>query len=299
MIVDDDPPELSVADASAAEGSPVTFRVTLSGAATEDVTATWTASLETGDTAAAADFTDLAAATGTVTVMAGRTTATFPVATKEDTAEENHETFTVTLSSPSANAQLAPAATATGTINDDDDGTALPELSVTDATANEGDPLEFTVTQSAAAADDVTVNWTATLESGDTAESGAFGDFLATTGMVTVTAGQTTATVTVATRDDTADEEDETFTLRLSNAPGAVLGADATATGTIVDDDDSAGAESFEDDCGGDRGRSGRVHRGAVAGEREDGDGGLGGRDARRLRTRRRRGTSRRCRRRR
>ena len=238
VIVDDDPPELSVADASAAEGSPVTFRVTLSGAATQDVTATWTASLETGDTAAAADFTDLAAATGTVTVMAGRTTATFPVATKEDTAEENHETFTVTLSSPSANAQLAPAATARGTINDDDDGTALPELSVTDATANEGDPLEFTVTQSAAAADDVTVNWTATLESGDTAESGAFGDLLETTGMVTVTAGQTTATVTVATRDDTADEEDETFTLTLSNAPGAVLGADSTATGTIVDDDD-------------------------------------------------------------
>ena len=237
VIVDDDPPELSVADASAAEGSPVTFRVTLSGAATQDVTATWTASLETGDTAAAADFTDLAAATGTVTVMAGRTTATFPVATKEDTAEENHETFTVTLSSPSANAQLAPAATATGTINDDDDGTALPELSVTDATANEGDPLKFTVTQSAAAADDVTVNWTATLESGDTAESGAFGDLLETTGMVTVTAGQTTATVTVATRDDTADEEDETFTLTLSNAPGAVLGADSTATGTIVDDD--------------------------------------------------------------
>ena len=64
---DDDPPMLSVAGGSAAEGSAVTFTVTLSAVATAAVTATWTASLETGDTAAAADFTDLSAATGMVT----------------------------------------------------------------------------------------------------------------------------------------------------------------------------------------------------------------------------------------
>ena len=37
--------------------------------------------------------------------------------------------------------------------------------------------------------------------------------------------------------DDNIDEEDETVTVRLSNPPGLILG-DATATGTIIDDDD-------------------------------------------------------------
>ena len=235
VIVDNDPPELSVADASATEGSPVIFTVTLSGAATQNVTANWAVSLETGDTAAVADLTD-PAATGTVTVPAGRTTATFAVATAQDTADEgsSYETFTVTLSSPSSNAQLAPDPTARGAINDDD-GTALPSMSVTDATANEGEGVEFTVTLSAISAQAVTVDWTATPESGDTAEAADLGS--TKTGTATVPAGETTATFTVATAQDTVDEDDETFTVTLSDPTDAALEADPTATGTIIDDD--------------------------------------------------------------
>ena len=115
-------PALSVANAEADEGDPVTFTVTLSAADTEEVTATWAASVQTDDTAVAADFTDLSAATGTLTVDAGKTTGTFTVATREDTADEENETFTVTLSSASSNAQLAAdATTAKGTIVNDDD----------------------------------------------------------------------------------------------------------------------------------------------------------------------------------
>ena len=40
------------------------------------------------------------------------------------------------------------------------------------------------------------------------------------------------------TAEDSADEEDGTFTLELSNPSGATLG-DAAATGTIEDDDES------------------------------------------------------------
>ncbi len=46
--------------------------------------------------------------------------------------------------------------------------------------------------------------------------------------------------MSVATADDTVDENDETFTLTLSNASGASLGDNATATGTIVDNDTTA-----------------------------------------------------------
>ena len=111
-------PELRVADASATEGEDVTFTVTLSAASTQAVTATWTASIGSGDTAVEADL--WSPTTGTVSIAAGQTTATFTVPAAEDTADEEDETFTVTLSGVSTNAQLASDPTATGTIIDDD-----------------------------------------------------------------------------------------------------------------------------------------------------------------------------------
>ena len=63
-------PTLSVADAEGNEGDGVTFTVTLSPAATAEVTATLTASIETGDTAT--EGTDFTAASGTLSITAGR-----------------------------------------------------------------------------------------------------------------------------------------------------------------------------------------------------------------------------------
>ena len=235
-IEDDDAtlPTLSIADAAATEGSPVSFTVTLSAAAAADVTATWTASIETGDTAVAADLGTTK--TGTVTVSMGNTTGTFTVATVEDTTVEVNETFTVTLSSPSSNAQLSStAATAQGTINNDD----LATVSVGDAEGDEDDGVEFTLTLSAAAPADVTVDWTASIESGDSASTA---DLATTkTGTVTITKGDTTKKFTVPVNDDSTDEPDQTFTVTLSNPTPtslAQLAADTTARGTIEDDDD-------------------------------------------------------------
>ena len=237
-ITDDDAaaalPELSVAGAAATEGSVVTFTVTLSEASTAAVTATWTASIESGDTAESADFTDLSMATGMVTVAVSDTTATFTVATVDDSTDEDNDTFTLTLSTPT-NATLAADPTATGTIVDNDDP---PMLSVADASAAEGSAATFTVTLSAAATADVTATWTASLETGDTAAAADFTDLSAATGTVTVTKDETTATFTVATAQDTTDEENETFTVTLSTpSSNATLAADPTATGTINDDD--------------------------------------------------------------
>ncbi len=60
-----------------------------------------------------------------------------------------------------------------------------------------------------------------------------------TSGTLTFAANETSNTVSVATTDDSADEENETFTLTLSSPTNATLG-DATARGTIIDDDDAA-----------------------------------------------------------
>ncbi len=117
-----------------------------------------------------------------------------------------------------------------------------PELSVSDGRASEGDAVAFTVSLSAASGQQVEVQYAT---SSGTAASGT--DFTAASGTVTFGANETSKTVSVATTDDSVDEENETFTLTLSNPANATLG-DANATGTIVDDDESPPlTASFED----------------------------------------------------
>ena len=111
--------------------------------------------------------------------------------------------------------------------------TTAPAVSVSDASAVEGETVEFTVSLSAASDEQVTVDYAT---SGGTAESGT--DFTAASGTLTFAANATSQTVRVQTAQDSADEEDETFTLELSNQSGATLD-DAAATGTIKDDDES------------------------------------------------------------
>ena len=143
-------PTLSIADAEATEGDNVTFTATLSAAAAADVTATWTASIVSGNTAVAADLGTTK--TGTVRVTAGNTTGTFTVPTAEDTADEENETFTVTLSGVSSNATLATDPIATGTINDDDTAPTISAMAMTSTpvletdTYGAGETIEVSVT---------------------------------------------------------------------------------------------------------------------------------------------------------
>ena len=108
---------------------------------------------------------------------------------------------------------------------------STPAVSVSDASAAEGDAVAFTVSLSAASGQQVTVEYAT---SGGTATSGT--DFTAQSGALTFAANETSKTVSVATTDDSVDEDDETFTLTLSSPANATLG-DATATGTINDND--------------------------------------------------------------
>ena len=139
--------------------------------------------------------------------------------------------------------------TATGAICTDDDRplshslsatvdgpSVTPSVSVLDGSATEGGAVDFTVSLSPASARRVTVEYAT---SGGTATSGT--DFTAASGTVTFAANETSQTVSVATADDSDDEEDETFTLTLSSPNNATL-VDATAEGTILDNDE-AGVE--------------------------------------------------------
>ena len=224
----------------------MTFTVTLSAAATVDVTVNWTASIESGDTAEAADLGSMTTgpvrvtasqttATGPVTVTAGQTTATFTVETAEDTLDEYNETFTVALSSPSSNATLATdATTATGTITDDDE---RPALSIADGSASEDSAVKFTVSLTPASGRTVTVGWG--VGTSGTARAGS--DYTAASGTVTIPAGGTSGTVRVTVLGDAHDEGEEKMVLVLYRADGAIR-ADYVAVGAIENSDEMPGA---------------------------------------------------------
>ncbi len=109
------PPGLSVADAEVEEApnAELAFVVTLDRAVPDTVSVAWATSDVTA--IAGADYTG---ASGTLTFAAGETGRTVSVAVLDDTHDEESETLTLTLSTPSG-AYLADA-TATGTITNSD-----------------------------------------------------------------------------------------------------------------------------------------------------------------------------------
>ena len=120
----------------------------------------------------------------------------------------------------------------TATIVDND----FPTLSIADGEADEDDgSIEFTVTLSQAGGKDIAVSWSTT----DGTASGGTDYSAVTAGSLTIPAGDTTATLTVTVLDDGVVEPDETFTVTLADPVNATL-ADATATGTINNDDEIA-----------------------------------------------------------
>ncbi|MBX7494861.1 hypothetical protein K3172_03195 [Qipengyuania sp. 6B39] len=104
----------------------------------------------------------------------------------------------------------------------------------------EGGTLNFTVRLSAAHSSSISVSYaTAYGSAGST-------DFTAVSGTVTIPAGATAATVSVASRQDAQIEADETFTLNLSSPTAGATIADGQGIGTIFNDDEDIG----EPTCG-------------------------------------------------
>ena len=117
-------------------------------------------------------------------------------------------------------------------------------LSITPASATEGSAVQFTVTLSASSSTDVTVKYSTSVASDDTATQGT--DFTSVTDeTLTITAGSTSGTFSIATADDTIDDDDETFTVTLSAPFGAFIAGSASVKGTIIDDDDPSVTVSF------------------------------------------------------
>jgi len=218
--------QLSAANYSVAEGAgSATITATLNATSTAEVTVTYATSSGT-----ATALNDYLTTTGTLTFTPGMTQTAFNVTIINDALIENAETFSVTLSNP-VSATLGTPAAATVTINDNDQ--AAVALSSASYSANENvGTLPVTLTLNQAAPYTVTVTYAT---SNGTAS--APGDYTAASGAVSFTPGVTQTTVNLSIVNDALIENNEAFTITLSNPNGATLGAPSSATITLIDND--------------------------------------------------------------
>ncbi|NZA27741.1 putative Ig domain-containing protein [Luteimonas sp. SJ-92] len=224
-------PSLSINDVAMAEGNAgtasMTFTVSLDAPAGPGGV---TFDIATADGTATAGSDYVSHSLTGQTIAAGASTYSFAVQIGGDTLHEPDETFFVNVTNVTG-ATVADAQ-GTGTINNDD---PLPSLAIDDVSVTEGNAgtvtATFTVALSAASGQTVSVGY-ATADGTATAGS----DYAATSGTLTITAGQTQGTISVTVNGDTTPEPDETFTVGLSGATNASI-ADGTGTGTILNDD--------------------------------------------------------------
>ena len=221
IVDNDDPPTLSINNVTQAEDAGnATFTVTLSEVSGRATKVTYNVP---SDTATSGD--DFTATSGILTIPAGNLTGTIIVPVINDTADEDNETATVTLSSPEG--ATINDGSGTLTITDDDDE---PTLSIDDVSFNEttGNGT-LTVTLSAISGKDITVDYAT---SNGTATAGS--DYSAGTGTITIPAGSTSTTIDVAVIGDSVDEPNETINVTLDNPTNASISGDPTGVLTIA-----------------------------------------------------------------
>lgn len=224
------PPQLSIADASIAEGDSGQANLNFTVSLSEPAGVATGFDFATAD-ATATDPADYSSTSGSGSIGPGSRSTTVAVPVNGDLLDEADETFTVTLSNPGGAATIADA-TATATINDND---ATPSLTINDVSVNEGDSgqagANLTVSLSAPSSNDVSVGF-ATADATATQPS----DYAAAAGSATIPAGQQATQIAVPVSGDLADEADEIFNVTLSEPTNATI-ADASGVVTIGDDD--------------------------------------------------------------
>jgi hypothetical protein len=176
--------------------------------------------------------------TGNVALLVGRGDGTFDAPELSPTGSVHGGPYDIALADLDGNGRLDIATANYGwnTMSVLLNGVSpLPSLNIGDLTLTEGNSgtrsATFTVTLSAASSQPVTVAYASV---NGTATAGS--DYRATSGTLTIPAGQTTGTITVLVKGDRLPEANETFFVNLSGATNAVI-ADGQGAGTIVDDE--------------------------------------------------------------
>ncbi len=173
---------------------------------------------------------DYTPVSGTLTFEANEASKTFEIPLASDGVPDGNKTVLLTLTNPGGGARLLSPTNAT--LNIVDSSSSVQFASATYSISEGVRSLVLTVVRSGPPGT-VSVNY-ATADG--TATSPA--DYRGKTGVLTFAGTATSRTISIPLINDRSVEGDETFTVTLTNPTGgAQLGAQATATVTIVDND--------------------------------------------------------------
>ena len=206
------------------EGTAASFTITRTGATSADLT------VHVAVSDGVSDFLDGDPPTE-VTIPTGSASAALTVATDDDDTDEADGSVTATLTAAAAYDLGSPSAATV--IVQDNDQTITPLVTIAAGTSpvTEGTAATFTVTRTGATTDSLAVTV-------DVTQNGTFIDGTAPTS-VTIDVNAASATLAVATDDDSTDETNGSITATLTDGTAYDLGTPAAATVTVQDNDDA------------------------------------------------------------
>ncbi|WP_242054642.1 Calx-beta domain-containing protein [Nostoc sp. FACHB-190] len=236
-IVNDDLPSitLSVSSSSVNEDSSnnLIYTFTRSGSNINPLTVNYSVG---GTATFNSDYHQLGAASftatnGTITFAAGASTATLTIDPIADTTFETNENVTLTLAAGSEYKIGTTTGLTRSIVNDD----LRPTINLTSSqTIIEGNTnpqnVTYLVTLTNPSSQTITVNYS-TANASATAGS----DYTATTGTLTFSPGVTSQVINIPILNDSLNEVDESFILRLTSPINATLGTTTSVTTTITD----------------------------------------------------------------
>ncbi|MEI6775322.1 MAG: Calx-beta domain-containing protein, partial [Chloroflexales bacterium] len=224
-ITNDDYPTVTLSNPSVLEGNAGTSILNFVATFASAVPSAGTLTYSTVDGAATAASGDYVAVTNvTVPFAAGATSVSLPVTINGDTTLEPDEIFSVSLIGA-----ISTGVSGTGTITNDD----YPTVTFNAPSVLEGNAGTRTLNFVATFASATLSGGTLTYSTVDGTATVANNDYVAVTnGIVPFAAGATSVSLPVTVNGDTTQEPDETLRVSLSG-----VGAPASATGTILNDD--------------------------------------------------------------
>lgn len=226
--------QFTSANGSATEANTlVNIPVEMNRASSRTVTVDYTVS---GGTAAAG--TDFNLANGTLTFSPGQTTANVPLLILDDNLFEGAETVVLSLANVSSSATAGTRLTYTHTINDDE---AMPTLQFSSATGSsaEGVVADVVVTLSGASGSTVSFDYAVTTTVPGVGIAANAVDYTLSNGTLSISAGQTSRTISIPIINDVIGEPNEVFEIQISNVSGGgvTLGTPASYVHTILASD--------------------------------------------------------------
>eukprot|EP01094_Clydonella_sp_ATCC50884_P011946 TRINITY_DN217_c0_g1_i1.p1 TRINITY_DN217_c0_g1~~TRINITY_DN217_c0_g1_i1.p1 ORF type:complete len:938 (-),score=456.13 TRINITY_DN217_c0_g1_i1:187-3000(-) len=235
-----------------ASGDEMVFRFERLGIDTEELTV----SFDVGGTATFNDDYEqsgadsFSASAGTVVIAAGEDVATVTVTPVEDSNVEEDETVELTVTAGTGY-EVGTNATATGTIENDDQNSVSLSVNPVAVRENSGTPFTYLFTRSGDAATALTVRFSVGGTAGlsgvggtDYVESGA-ATFSASEGSIVIPRSLFSATMRLTPVGDTRFEANETIVIQLQPASQYTIDTPSPVTVTIVNDDSGTSTVSL------------------------------------------------------